>query len=50
MPEEETDLREFIIKNKKEDKSMFLFSPETVKMVKHTSLGESFCITQNFLS
>lgn len=39
MPEEETDLQEFIIKNKKENKSMFLFSSETAKMVEHTSLG-----------
>ena len=42
MPEEETDLQKFIIKNKKENKSMFLFSSETAKMVKYTSLGELF--------
>lgn len=38
MPEEETDLQKYITKNKKENKSMFLFSSETAKMVKHTSL------------
>lgn len=36
------DLQKFIIKNKKENKSMFLFSSETAKMVEHTSLGELF--------
>lgn len=34
------DLQKYITKNKKENKSMFLFSSETAKMVKHTSLGE----------
>lgn len=32
------DLQKYITKNKKENKSMFLFSSETAKMVKHTSL------------
>ena len=33
------DLQKYITKNKKENKSMFLFSSETAKMVEHTSLG-----------
>ena len=33
------DLQKYITKNKKENKSMFLFSSEAAKMVKHTSLG-----------
>ena len=33
------DLQKYITKNKKENKSMFLFSFETAKLVKHTSLG-----------
>ena len=32
------DLQKYITKNKKENKSMFLFSSKTAKMVKHTSL------------
>ena len=36
------DLQKYITKNKKENKSMFLFSSETAKMVEHTSLGELF--------
>lgn len=34
------DLQKYITKNKKENKSMFLFSFETAKKVEHTSLGE----------
>lgn len=36
------DLQKYITKNKKENKSMFLFSSETAKKVEHTSLGEFF--------
>ena len=33
------DLQKFIIKNKKENKNILLFSSETAKMAKRTSLG-----------
>ena len=43
------DLQKYITKNKKENKSMFLFSSETAKMETYFS-GGGVCTTQNFLS